>query len=339
MVYLPERGTYEIDRIIETIGRVRLRTGTKDKRVAQRYENMLDALPLAVVKLIAARQLSLRVAYDAWTAGQLRGLPTGESILPLIVTMRAWVEKPKNPVSDKQTVQRAWVVAYFEAQAPQALIRDLAPLLSAMRLVYADRGASFNRTRATCQAFLRDFVGTLHRDYDAVSAIDRLPERPKFARHICTVQEARAIAAALAPPWNGIWWALCCTGMNPKEFWQDGWQVIGAGVEIHGRKRPARNRVVPLVVVPPAPQGRAAGFAEALERAGLGVTPVDARRSYARWLDEIGLPDYRQDAYTGHGPKAMRELYKWGDITAWLAEDGRKLRAHVGEMLRLEAAQ
>ena len=77
------------------------------------------------------------------------------------------------------------------------------------------------------------------------------------------------------------------------------------------------------------------GFEAALYRAKLGVAPYDARRSYARWLQELRLPAYRQDAYLGHGPKSMTALYSWGDIREWLAEDGRALREYVGEPIQL----
>jgi hypothetical protein len=87
---------------------------------------------------------------------------------------------------------------------------------------------------------------------------------------------------------------------------------------------PLANRPTPVV-------GRAGGFAEALELANLGVTRYDARRSYSRWLEEIGLPPYRRDAYMGHGPKLMRELCPWGDITAWLADDSGTLRTYLGK--------
>ena len=47
--------------------------------------------------------------------------------------------------------------------------------------------------------------------------------------------------------------------------------------------------------------------------------------------DELRIPAYQQNALMGHGPKGMRELYPWGDITAWLAELGQALRKYVGE--------
>jgi hypothetical protein len=118
--------------------------------------------------------------------------------------------------------------------------------------------------------------------------------------------------------------------MGPREYWTDGWSLEGEGIVIHGRKRTARERIVPLVVVPPAAQGTRWGLRQALRRLGASVTLYDARRTYARWLDEVGIPGYRQDAYLGHGPKSMRELYRWGELRAWLAQDGAVLRRYVG---------
>jgi len=173
--------------------------------------------------------------------------------------------------------------------------------------------------------------------YQELADLPALAELPRYVRHPCTVAEAQAVRAALGAKWGPIWWALCCHGLGPKEYWKDGWTLTRAGLEVQGQKRPARNRVVPLVCPLPPAVGRPAGFAQALARADLGVTPYDTRRTYARWLDELRLPGYRQDAYMGHGPKSMRELYRFGEIQAWIAEDGQALRRYVGEeRVRLE---
>jgi hypothetical protein len=338
--YRPKTGTIEIDRIIPPLGRIRLRTGTHDQRRAEAYDRMLDVLPLDVVQLIAARQITLREVYDLWSSG--RPLPAADELRPLLATLEAWLEKPLRAVGTREQEARTAFVARIRALAPKGAGLRVFPAIC-RQLYLADEtqhhGAAWNRRKAAALAFLRDFAGRRTELYRLVAEIPALPEVAKFARHPCTVAEARTIAAALGPKWGTIWWALCCHGLGPKEFWSDGWRVVGLGVEILGQKTPARNRVVPLVAPMPAPVGTPAGFAEALERAELGVTPYDARRSYARWLDEIGAPDYLQDAFKGHGPKTMRALYKWGDISAWLAEYGEKLRKHVGEQIQLEVAK
>jgi hypothetical protein len=327
--YRPKKGTCEIDRVIPPLGRVRLRTGTHDKRRAQQYDDMLNLVPLDVVRLIASRQLTLREVFDLWSQG--RALPSADELRPLAATLDAWLEHPLRPVGASE--QRAREDLGNLIRQDRATLRELPALCRELYRTYdaAHHGATWNRRRAAALAFVRDVVGRRTELYRQVAEIPTLPEIARFARRPCTVAEARAIATALGAKWGPIWWALCCTGMGPKEFWSDGWRPLARGIEIGGQKRRARNRVVPLVVRPPAPVGTRAGFAEALERSALGVTPYDARRSFARWLDEVGFPGYRQDAYLGHGPKSMRELYKWGDITAWLAEDGPTLQRYVGE--------
>ncbi len=334
----PKKGTIEIDRTFPTLGRVRLRTGTHDQRRARQYETMLEQLPLATVRLILGKQLDLREVWDLWSAGRQSEIPTADALRPLARAMRMWIDAPPEPVSDSETGNRERTRERLVALDATAKLWDLPVLLKTLRLAMRATGAAFNRHRAACLALVRDLVGARAELHRLCADVPTLEEVPTFARHPCTVAEAQAIRAALGAKWGGIWWALCCHGLGPKEFWDDGWKPVGLGVEVYGQKRPARNRVVPLVAPMPAPVGTKAGFAEALERAELGVTPYDARRSYARWLEEIGLPGYQRDALMGHGPKSMRELYPWGEITAWLAEIGKKLRKHVGERtpLRLE---
>jgi hypothetical protein len=333
----PAKGTYEIDRIFPTLGRVRIRTGTHDKRRAEQYEQMLGLVPLDVVRLIAEDLVSLREVFDLWSQG--RPLPSADELRPLVRTLEAWIDKPLRAVGPSEQKAREAFAEKITALSPKdASLRAFPGLCKQLYVTYeaVGRGAMWNRSRAAAFAFLRDVIGRRTELYAQVAAIPALKENPQFSRHPCTVAEARAIATALGPKWGGIWWAMCCTGMGSKEYWKDGWRVVAHGVEIAGQKRTARNRIVPLVVRPSPAAGTMAGFAEAVERAALGVTPRDARRSYERWLDELGAPDYLQDAFMGHGPKTMRALYKWGDITAWLVEYGEKLRAHVGERLALE---
>jgi len=333
MAYKPARGSYEIDRIFRGLGRVRLRTGVYDKRLADRYEAMLEGLPIETVRLVLDDKIPLRAAFDAWSAGQAHTLPTMQGLRPLVATMKAWAKKPPEAVSDSETDNRDRLIARIEEIDAAACVADLPTIVKVIRRQLEGFGATFNRQRAAAMAFLRDDMGPRAALYLDLTEIPVRDEPPKYARHPCTVQEARVIARELGSKWGPVWWALCCHGLGPKEYWHDGWKPVQLGLEIFGQKWTARHRVVPLVVVPPAAPGTKAGFAEALERADLAVTPYDARRSYARWLDEIGAPDYLQDAFMGHGKNDMRSLYKWGDITAWLNEYGRKLRKHVGEKL------
>jgi hypothetical protein len=340
MVYRPRRGTYEIDRVIAGVGRVRLRTGTHDRRRALQYEAMLDALPLETIRLLVAGQVSLREVWDAWTTGRLQGLGDVRPSLALVHVGRQWLASAAGQVGVSEYRSRERLLRRLLSRQPEARLADLPALLAALRTDLEPHAAAFNRARAAALALIRDTVGRRHALYAEVADVARLPERRQRARHPCTVAEARAIAQGLGATWGPIWWALCCTGMGPQEYWTDGWSLEREGIVIHGRKRTARERIVPLVFVPPAAQGTRWGLRQALRRLGASVTLYDARRTYARWLDEVGIPGYRQDAYLGHGPKSMRELYRWGELRAWLAEDGAVLRRYVGIVTRdAEVAQ
>jgi len=320
----PKSGSREIDRIIPPLGRIRLRTGTRDARRAAAYDRMLDVLPLEVVQLLRDRALTLREVYDRWSTGQ--PLPSAQDLRPLATTLEHWLDHPLKTVGPDEQGSRERVARMLRELAPVGATVGMLPRLG--RKLYeqhrdAGIASSWNKRKAAMLAFARDEFGKRSTLYQDLKALPRLVETPQYAHHPCTVDEARAIAATLGSKWGPVWWAMCCTGMGPKEFWRDGWKVVADGIAIAGKKRTARNRIVPFAVRLPEPPGTMAGFAEALERADLGVTPYDARRSYERWLDEIGAPDYLQDAFMGHGPKTMRALYKWGDITAWLASMGR----------------
>jgi len=337
--YKPRQGSYEIDRIFPTLGRVRIRTGVHDRRTAQRYEVMLETLPLATVKLIADRRLPIRVAFDAWSRGDVAGLPTAETLLPLAGELAAWLDKPALEVGPSEAASRQRTAEYLLGLRSDAAVQDLPAVLRELAAIL--EGATFNRSRAAVLAFVRDRFPTTATLREQIAAVPAALERRIRAHHPQTVAEARAIAAALGEKWGPIWWTLCITGMGPKEYWHDGWRVTTDGVEINGakdtrrRRTTARQRVVPLLGVLADPIGTPAGFAEALERAALGVTPYDARRSFARWLDDAGLAGYVQDALVGHGPKSMRELYKWGEIRAMLGDVQQRMLAYIGAVPQL----
>ena len=339
MTYKPKQGTFEIDRIFPSLGRVRIRTGVSDKKLARQYEVMLETLPLSTVKLIIDRRLPIRVAFDAWRSGRVDTLPTAETLLPLADELARWLEKPELPVGESEAESRRRTAEYLLGLRPDAVIGDLPDVVRELRAIMADRGPAFNRSYDVVLALLRDRFATHHELRMQVTAVQTFPEpHDSTLHHPCTVEEARAIAAALGPKWGPVWWTMCITGMGPKEYWMDGYTVTSDGVEILGAKdtrrrgTTARRRVVPLLGVIAPPVGTPNGFKQALARIDMGVTPYDARRTFARWLDDVGLPNYVQDALMGHGPKSMRELYRWGEIRSMLGEAREKLLRKVGHV-------
>ena len=67
---------------------------------------------------------------------------------------------------------------------------------------------------------------------------------------------------------------------------------------------------MPLLVEIEPPRLTVWGFRSALKRSGLGVKPYDARRSFANWLEQAGIWETHQQAYMGHGPRTITDLYR-----------------------------
>jgi integrase len=241
------------------------------------------------------------------------------------------------------------------AREKDATIRELPQLLRKHAQASADvRPRTFNQDWAAARSFLGSIVGRYHPLYAEVSRIERLevtaePINPQ------TPDQVRALAdwfmAHRAPfrPDGETYahhartlWGLCLTGMRPEEYWEETvgkkratWSLLEDRVSIQGIKNAAAVRVVPRLAILTKPGSKVA-FSRALRKAcvALGlphVTPYDCRRTYATWLSHAGIPDNRQDAWLGHGPRNMRELYRRpGDLAKYLAEDAAALSAFIG---------
>jgi integrase len=94
-----------------------------------------------------------------------------------------------------------------------------------------------------------------------------------------------------------------------------GW--VPGHLRITGKKRRARDRLVPFILTEiNAPLLGPAGFLSALRRARLGVSAYGARRSFARWMEEAGILETHQQAYLGHGPRTITDLYRRAELAA-----------------------
>jgi integrase len=62
---------------------------------------------------------------------------------------------------------------------------------------------------------------------------------------------------------------------------------------------------------------------------GAAVHAYDLRRSFANWMEAAGIPRTRRKLYMGHGAKDISTSTSVTKSTAFLADDGRKLRAWI----------
>lgn len=344
------KGTLMIDRHFAKVlgsgrqSRINLASGTNDQKLYDQIAyTMLDQFAErqpGLLEEIRDQKLHPLQAYRLWLSGEwLQYTGNANHARPLVATLEKWAKLKRKRLSAKTREARlGFLKQVTEYARAGATLKDLPAVMEQLRedCDDDDTASKFNHARSHARAFLRDTVKKSDRLYAAVVDVAPLEETPKIGRHPQTPDGARAIAERLGPKAGPIWLALCYTGMNLKEFFRDGWEVdyeLGA-VRIHGQKREARERLVPLLVAPPVPQLTRDGFKSALRRHKIGATPHDARRSYAVWLAAAGVDLIHRNYYRGHAAGSMEQLYTQpGEsielIRSWLDEDRPKLRTYL----------
>ena len=293
-------------------------------------EALADVGRLDVLSQIRDGGLRLLDVWQHYRAGDWSRLPTPEHARPLASAFEAWRQTVPG---ERHRRDLGLACRQLNAGRSHATVADLPAIVARLREHYAARGVGrhFNKLRDAASAFLKQTLTRRHSLYLEVRAIEPLVGTRHHARHPKAPDEAWLIANALGGEAGRIWWVMCCTGMGPKELWQDGFRVEEGHLRITGKKRRARDRVVPLIVadVEPPLLGRA-GFLSALHRARLSVSAYDARRSFARWMEEAGILETHQQAYLGHGPRTITDLYRRAELAvAQLDADGERLAAYV----------
>ena len=326
-------GTFVIDRRFPGVGRIKRASGTADPKMHESLNQMLSALwnmgRADLLLGIQAGRIHPMIVWAAFRRGALHELPDENSFAQLKEVVETWRRD-----LDCSAKHRSRLGQVFKALAFPlgATLSDLPRLLKAYRFTARAAGhhRSFNLARAGVQGFLRDTVGKSHTLYGAVTDIRSLrverregnPQSP---------DEARVIREALKQH-GASWWAMCCTGMMPDEYWGRKWRVGPNYVRILGTKRDARKRDVPLVCAPVVPSTKtSSGFAQALRKVtGGDVQPYDGRRTFMHWMEEAGITRTRRRMYMGHAVKDVADLYERHELARFLDDDGAKIRAYLG---------
>lgn len=312
------------------VGRIAVRAGTRHAPTVRELQTMLRAFRSQgrwdLLLAIRDRQLTPLYALTLWRQNRLTEIPEARVVPPFRDAAYAWSDSRESPSHRRATR------ATFR-RLPDGAIGDLPDLLRRVRSEWPHR--TWNMAREHVSGFLRDELDPTHPLYRAVRALRPWPTEPREKGRPRSVDEARAIAEALGGLAGRMWWTLCITGMRNIEYWGDEWEEQLRGIQIPTAKKRKKPRLVPRIAPTVRPALGERWFRRKLVTVGakLGLTDLqvyDARRTYARWMEEAGIIKTNRDAYMGHGARTVSDLYTAGILPGQLAADAAKLRAYIG---------
>lgn len=312
------------------VGRIAVRSGTYHKPTISDMRAMLKAFRAQGRwdLLLAVRDLTVTPLYclTLWRQNRLTAIPEARTIPPFKPVAEAWAEGRESPG------HRRACKATFR-RLPEGTIGDLPKLLASVRDKWTHR--TWNMAREHVSAFLRDELGTGHPAYRKVRELRPWPKSERKAGRPRTVEEARGIAERLGGLAGRMWWTMCITGMRNIEYWGEGWEERTTATAIPTAKKRGKFRLVPRLGPAIRPAMGERWFRRKLAKAAPGATIYDARRSYARWMEEAGIIKTNREAYMGHGPRTVGDLYTMGELPGQLEADRAKMRAYIGKEPRL----
>lgn len=333
------RGNLVMDIVVAGI-RLNISSRTRNKKVFRQIVAMLRELSYRpdIIQTVRDRLISPTHLYQLYRQGQLNRVPTVEVLRPLWETMESWIRFAK--ASDKHRKDRTYQKEALK-RIGGTILRDLPNVLSTYRkeCEASGKAAMFNRTKALCQKFAKSELGRRHPVYQDLVDIDRLHEAPRRLPYL-TPDDLRQKTGKLEQPYGAMVWSLALTGMNWTEY-EGRWEVLPDRIVVHGTKREARYRAIPLVGTVIRPGCRYKAFREHV--AEVGLKPGYMRKCFSRWSEEAGIPQARIRAYMGHSARDVTERYQDYDPATTpsniLVKDGEILSRYLGRAESLRVAK
>lgn len=328
------RGTFVLKRRFRGVRPIRRASGTTDAATFARLERMLEALydqgRLDLLEGVATGALHPLQVWNAYRVGQVATLPQADVLPPLKDRWTRWLAEAETSPANRRARQTA-LTALLRHTHRDAILSDLPAALAAYRAEDKQHARSVNLARAAALAFVRDVLGKRHALYELVAAVPVVQGKAARGPRPFRAGALTDLMRAMGEPHGLMAWTMATTGMGPKEYWDDGFEVEADRVLVHGVKRSGRERIVPRVSFVVAPTRTLKHFRTRLVKVAPGRQIYDLRRTYAGLLVEAGIPANRRRLYMGHGARTMTELYERPEIAAWLAEDAAALRRVLGE--------
>jgi hypothetical protein len=344
-------GSFVFRKRFQGVGEIRLQSGTNDTRIFKQYEVAVQDLfangNLDALIALKEKRCSLRDIYAWWrdktqTPPWLHDAQTHE---PLFEQLRGWLELPQTKARLQATTRVGYLkcVNMLEASCTDknADVGDLPKILAAFRdqCVAANppKARSFNQTRAALLSFARQTTEKSSPFYQSIRDIDVITENVWAKKKVNNPILPSEIDAAFVNNTNkrlrDVVWFLCVTGMTPKEFLDDGWEVDASqnAIRIFGRKRSGRyNRLVPRVYqkLTAETDWTYRQLLEAFKEVFPNRNLYDLRRTFAVWNNRAGIDVLHTKAYMGHGAN-ITERYMAQNVAGWLIDDAAKLSTFI----------
>jgi hypothetical protein len=310
------------------VGRINLRSGTRDKRVRDRILTTLDALyergRLDLLENLRDGVISPLELYNSHQSGETNTLRSAAEIKPLVPHIFDWLDDAELA----ETTRRGYKDRFTQLVklgGESLKVADLPDVLERQRTKQKALGQhrSWNQCRSACQSYLRSTLGRSNPLYIAVSNLEPFEGKPKRKGNPLSVVDALAIRDAMKEPLASMWWTMVLTGMGPREYW-GAWEIEGETVKIHGEKTAGRDRIIPKLgdlvrpTLPYKPLRKAIRTASKRK-----VQPYDARRTFARLLSEADVWPVHRAVYMGHGQKTLTDYYAAPRVAQKMLDDDR----------------
>ncbi len=344
-------GSFVFRKRFKGVGEIRIQSGTTDHKTFKQYEAAVESLYDSgnVDALIALkeRRCTLRETH-AWWRDRTQTPPWSEdrtSHEPLFSTLREWIESADTKSRLQPTTRSGYqkCIKMIEASCKMrgASVEDIPGVLAQYRTLNASSNPpkvrSFNQGRAMILSFLRQSQSTSSQLYQKTRSVDVITENSWSKKRVNNPLLPAEIDAAFREAPNqrlqDVVWFLATTGMTPKEFLEDGWEIDESinAVRIFGRKRSGRyGRIVPRLYqkLKASNDWTYRQLLEAFKQVFPTRNLYDLRRTFAVWNNRAGIDVLHTKAYMGHGAN-ITERYMAQNEASWLIEDATKLSAFI----------
>jgi integrase len=321
--------TIYLDRRFRQVGRIKKAAGTDHKPTVKRLDEMLTGLfergRLDILRGIQKGEYTPLQVWTFYRTNELHKLPTAATMSPLEAAMKEWIDDKECAESHRRSLHQS-LRHLMSVGNKSATIADLPELLLSLRpkMKAAKHPQTFRLAKAAAQAFVKSRLTKAHPLYFQVMAVEGLKIVQQRAKTPLLPDELMQRLEKMPDKYCLMAESMFLTGMGPGEYWGR-WDVSGFVVNIHGTKRKARERVVPLLGNISAPLTEYRAFRVQLREA-CDLSPYDLRRSFANMLEEARIPRTRRKLYMGHGASDVTDLYERHELKRHLEQDRKRLK-------------